>query len=43
MDKELKEKLKLYRAMRNAKEFCLATTLSLEDVLKGLKELQKYG
>ena len=42
MDKELKEKTKLYRAMRNAKEFCRDTTLNFEDVSKWLKELVKY-
>ena len=42
MDKELKDKMKLYRAMRNAKEFFNSTALSLEDISKGLKELVKY-
>lgn len=39
MDKVLKEKLYLYRAIRNATD---STSLSLEDMLKGLKELVKY-
>ena len=43
MDKELKEKTKLYRALRNAKEYSNSTVLSLEDLSKGLKELVKYG
>ena len=42
MDKDLKEKLKLYRALRNANDFINSTALSLEDMLKGLKELVKY-
>lgn len=42
MDKELKEKTKLYRALRNAKEFFGSTALSLEDISKGSKELVKY-
>lgn len=42
MDKELKDKMKLYRAMRNAKEFFDSTALILEDISKGLKELVKY-
>lgn len=42
VDKELKAKLKLYRALRNTKEFFNSTALSLEDISKGLKELVKY-
>lgn len=42
MDKELKEKTKLYRSLRNAIEYFNSTVLSLEDLSKGLKELVKY-
>ena len=42
MDKELKEKLKLYRALRKANDLNNSTALSLEDISKGLKELVKY-
>lgn len=42
MNKELKEKLKLYRTFRNANDSINSTALSLEDISKGLKELVKY-